>query len=225
MRPTIQYVKDKFDTFNNLLFDGVLPSIPVIITDSKSYYGVFAFKRKTNILGKSYCYDLQMRISRRFDLPENELEDIIIHEMIHYYIYHKNIKDTSKHGMVFVKMMDEINSKYGRNISISKTVNKEVANSDTRKRLHYVCVSELPDGRLGITVSAETRIFDIWTDLPKMFQLKKCKWYASFSPYFNRFPRALKPKIYIVEKDELLKNLNDAKELERVGKVIRPKKE
>lgn len=224
MRPTIQYVKMKFDEFNILLFDGMLPSISFVITDSVSYGGLFVCKKSRDASGNWSICDLQIRISKRFDLPEKDLEDIIIHEMIHYYIFYKKIKDNSKHGRIFTQKMKEINDKFNRNVKISTTYSKEIFDGDTRMRLHYLCVSELQDGRCGVTVTAKSRIFDIWNTLPELFQLKKYTWYASFNSYFNRFPKVQKPKIYSVDKKELMDNLENAVELERKMNVIEPKK-
>lgn len=68
--------------------------------------------------------------------------------------------------------MKEINDKFNRNVKISTTYSKEIFDGDTRMRLHYLCVSELQDGRCGVTVTAKSRIFDIWNTLPELFQLK-----------------------------------------------------
>lgn len=44
---------------------------------------------------ENYC----IRISTAFDLSERELEDVGIHEMVHYYIAVNNIRDTSAGSM------------------------------------------------------------------------------------------------------------------------------
>ena len=54
------------------------------------------------MFGGTKYYDFKLRINKRIDLPEQEIEDIIIHEMIHYHIAYNGIKDTSTHGRVFM---------------------------------------------------------------------------------------------------------------------------
>ena len=59
------------------------------------------------------------------DLPEELVEDTILHEMIHYYIAFNHWSDTSTHGQLFRREMKRINEKGGRHISISYRPNPE----------------------------------------------------------------------------------------------------
>lgn len=59
------------------------------------------------------------------DLPEELVEDTILHEMIHYYIAFNQWRDTSTHGQLFRREMKRINEKGGRHISISYRPNPE----------------------------------------------------------------------------------------------------
>ena len=59
-------------------------------------------------------------MSLTLDLPEQEVEDTILHEMIHYYIAEHQIKDNKAHGREFMRMAQELNEKYG--LHITKTV-------------------------------------------------------------------------------------------------------
>lgn len=61
-------------------------------------------------------------------MPENEWEDILIHEMIHYFIAYQGLNDNAPHGKLFREKMNEINTKYHRNISISRK-NTEVVST------------------------------------------------------------------------------------------------
>ena len=84
MIATHEYVKEKFGEFNRLFFGGKLPTLPICMSNARTFLGACTYKRKKNWLGKTVLYDFKLKISKRLDLPENDIEDIIIHEMIHY---------------------------------------------------------------------------------------------------------------------------------------------
>ena len=86
------------------------------------------------------------RLTRRRKIGE----DVVIHEMIHLYIAFNGIKDSSSHGSVFRKMMNDINLKHGRNITVSTRTTKEQQDSDKRVRGHFLCIVKFSDGRLAV---------------------------------------------------------------------------
>ena len=55
-----------------------------------------------------------------YDFDENDFREIMVHEMIHYYIAWNGIKDNGEHGREFMRIADEINAKYGLNVTIDK---------------------------------------------------------------------------------------------------------
>lgn len=60
-----------------------------------------------------------LRFSSAFDLQEEEWEDTIIHELIHYYLAFFDMNDKTSHGENFKRMMKDINARFGRHVSIS----------------------------------------------------------------------------------------------------------
>jgi len=118
----VQYLKSKFDEFNRLFFDGKLPEIPVGLSRARSYLGICACKRRWAWFGRREYYDFRIRISTRYELTAEEIEDTLIHEMIHYHIWLNRIKDTSAHGEVFRGIMDRINTGYGRHVTVSRNI-------------------------------------------------------------------------------------------------------
>ena len=84
MNITIPYVKQKFEEFNQQMFAGKLPMLPIRLSDAKTFLGVCTYKKRKGKDGKLEKYDFTLRINTRIDLLEEEVEDTIIHEMIHY---------------------------------------------------------------------------------------------------------------------------------------------
>ena len=112
MKMTITYAAQRF---------GALPDVPIALTRATTFLGKVRYRRERRIFGHLRNVDFQIRLSSEFDLPENEWDDVIIHEMIHYHIALNNLRDTSTHGVVFRGIMDEINRKYDRHITVSHT--------------------------------------------------------------------------------------------------------
>ena len=103
-----------------MMFEGKLPGLPIVLSSGKTFLGACAYKKRKTLFGGTKYYDFKLRINKRIDLPEADIEDIIIHEMIHYHIAYRGIKDTSTHGRVFKMLMNDINKRFGRHITISR---------------------------------------------------------------------------------------------------------
>ncbi len=220
MKPTQAYIEQKFAAFNELCFDGKLPEVPIRMSRARSYLGQLAFKRR-RVLFRGWVYsDFVLRISTCLDMPETEVEDTLLHEMIHLYICSNQLKDSSVHGHLFRRMMADINHRFGRHITISHRKSKEDQAQDTQRRAHFICVSTLQSGELGITIAAKSRLFRLWDAVGRFAEVTETRWLLSYDPYFNRFPRALTPKIYRVDNAELREHLTTAKPLIRQGNTI-----
>lgn len=217
MKATIPYVQEKFREYNQLIFNGELPEIPIQLSDAKGFLGVCKYKRRKLPDGTVERYDFRLSINARIDMPEDELDDIIIHEMIHYYIGVNKIADTSAHGRVFRQMMKTINEQYGRHITISHKYTDEQADQayGTRPRWHAVAVVKFRDGRTGVKVLPRVarRIIAFRRNLLWAGGVKQVDLYLSSDPFFNRFPTSTALKIYYVDSEELASHLKDAQAL------------
>ena len=221
MIASIDYVRQKFDYFNELCFQGRLSPLPFRMTSARTFLGLLRYRRSLCGRDKWHYSDFVFVISNKQDYPEAEIEDTILHEMIHYYILSNQIQDTAPHGRVFRQMMDDINRRFHRNITVSHKRTKEEQDNDTEVRQHLVCVISLKSGKTGIAIAAKTRLFQLWERLPLAPEVEACKWYLSKDPYFNRFPRSVSLKVYHVSPQELEPHLAGALRLERKGDTIR----
>lgn len=204
MKATIDYVKRKFDIFNGQMFGGKLPPIHIVLSNARTFSGQCSYRTRRTLLGKKENYDFKLKVSTRIDMDEDELDDIIIHEMIHYYIGYFQQKDSSSHGPLFRKMMEEINAKHGRHISVSHRLTRQQAVDavEAVRRWHVVAVMSFDDGRMGIKV------------LPRVAQsilrYRNCvlrakgvvgvEMFMTDNPFFNRFPSSSALKVHFQEK-------------------------
>ena len=119
MRPTLPYLQQKFDYFNELCFGGQLPQVRLRLSRARTFMGQLRYKRDRKLWLRTTYTDLTISISTYLDLPESEVEDTLIHEMIHLHILLSGLRDTSTHGVLFRAKMREFNVKFGRHLRLS----------------------------------------------------------------------------------------------------------
>lgn len=224
MRPTLAFVTDRFNYFNDKIFGGELKPLTIRLSPARSFMGQLRHSHRRNPDGSVTHYDYRLTISTFYDQTEAELEDTIIHEMIHYYLNHNGVRDTSAHGQHFRAMMNRINKEHGRHITISNRRESQQLSADCARHSYVLCVSTLPDGQRGITVCARTRIFYLYVKLPRLYGVKVMQWFLSRDTFFNKYPKSVTPKIYKITESELAEHLREAVPLICDGKKIRVKK-
>ena len=228
MQIAIADIQQIFSKHNALCFDSKLPIPKIKLGNAKNYLGQLRFKRKKKTHGKWLYCDFCICINTRYEIDRQKLEDVVIHEMIHYYIHYNGIADTSSHGVVFRKMMEDINTRFGRNITIADRGIKPTGKmpSQTRQTLprpFLICVATLTNGETGVTVCARTRAFQIYDNLPLKYDISEFKWYITTDQFYRRFPRSTTAKLYRIKSEVLHQHLTSDTEMVRVGNVIKPK--
>ena len=224
MKATIDYVKKKFNEYNELCFEGKLKALPFRLSHARTALGQVKFMQEKNPDDTWHYYGFVFVISNLLDLPEKEVEDTILHEMIHYYILSNQMQDTSPHGEIFVRMMKDINRRFDRNISITHHTTKEEHDKDTQVRQHIICVCRMRGNQMGITIATKSSLFQLWDEIPNFPKVVECNWYVTTDPYFNRYPRAKTVKIYPIPYDELEEHMKGAQPLVKSGNYIKVKR-
>ena len=213
MKPTVRFIEARFDEFNTLMFGGRLPKIPVALSNAASYVGLCSFKTRRHLLGKPEHYDFKLRISTRFDLPESEIEDTVIHEMIHYYIRLNGIKDTSAHGKVFRQIMADINRTYDRHITVSHRTTKEQREAavSNRPRPRIVAIVSFKDGRQGLKLlpDDDRKAAAYHRALMRSGRVSSIEYYHTSDPWFNRYPTSAAFNVLFVPMEEVLTHLEN----------------
>lgn len=102
-----------FQNFNHDYFNDELPFPKIVVRHSYRTLGYFHCELDLD----GSIIDPTIEISDNYDYTESQFRDILVHEMIHYYLVF-NGKDTKcHHGKEFKKISKEFNSKYGMNIT------------------------------------------------------------------------------------------------------------
>ena len=103
-------MEQKFREYNHLYFHGDLPLPQFGLLKSYRTCGYFSCDK---IVGRRKLKKPRIEISCYFDWEENDLRNVMVHEMIHYYLAYKHID----HGEAFKKMSEDLNQQYGLNIA------------------------------------------------------------------------------------------------------------
>ncbi len=211
MKPTAEYLQERFRKYNEMCFGGGLAEVPISVGRSRTYLGQCLYKRQRKLFGGEQYYDFRIRISAAVDLPEDELDDILIHEMIHYSILSRGIKDTSAHGRLFRGMMSDINGRFGRHITVSHKFTPEDREKlyDTRSRAHIVSIVSLKDGRTGIKVlPADESRASLWRRrMLRTGRIASLEMHPTDDPYFNRFPCSTAQNVVFTDMGLVYKHL------------------
>ena len=226
MKATIPYIEKKFEEFNRLMFDDRLPKLPVELSDAKTFLGVCVYKKRRTLLGKTVCYDFKLRINTRIDLDEAEVEDIIIHEMIHYYIGYHGIVDTSAHGRVFREMMKGINERFGRHIKVSHRPTQEQKEQlcGNRRRLRMVAFVVFKDGRTGIKVLPRIaeKVANYYNVMGRESCIERIEMYMTDDVFFNRYPSSSALRVHYIDRAEAERHLAGAERWVCDGVTVSP---
>ncbi len=207
MFPTVPYIRTRFEEFNRLYFENSLPMLPFCLSKARCFRGRLSYKRTLVSRNEYRNSDFVLRISTCFDLPEEEVEDIILHEMIHYYIAYHHLPDTSTHGHLFRRHMARINRMGNRHITISTRLTPEQQQQITSVRKpHVVAVAHFRDGRLGIkVVPRQVKVIVHFNrEALRCFPIDTIRWYYTEDGYFNQYPSSHALRLYYVSDNEAL---------------------
>lgn len=215
---TLPFIRDSFQRFNKLVFEGKLPTPCFMLSRARTFVGKFEARGKRDWMGRTH-WNYVLRFSTAFDLPQEELEDTILHEMIHFSLRVSDRRDATPHGPNFRAMMDTINARFNRHITISHKSDGSSSLSSRRLSWHIVGVVSFRDGRKGIKVlpRIEQRVLEWNRRVLTSSTVTSTKYYLALHELFQRYPNSTAMKVGIVDEAELNEALKDAIELEIVG--------
>ena len=132
----VEYLTELFWECNKEYFDNSLPTPYIELFDSFKNVARFEyFKNKKG--SKKPIKNQIIKFTKNYDFDENTIRDIMVHEMIHYYIAWNRIKDNKAHGKQFMKMAEEYNQKYGLSIKVTIDVSPFLINKETSKKIPW----------------------------------------------------------------------------------------
>ncbi len=178
-----------FTQFNRDYFEAKLPQPKLALSHSKTQLGAMRFKKCIK-MGKMETFDHSIRVSIMFKQDELGYKNVLLHEMIHYYIAYNNIQDTSPHGVVFRKMMNQLNSEYGWSMKVSESGKAlQVAQERLPRSEFLVLALVLSNGKRFLSVVTPASFRKLNQQVKRVKELESYGWYVSSDVYFNAYPR------------------------------------
>lgn len=118
MVATTQLIEKLYREYNKKYFNDELPTCSFCIHRSFRTLGFFTCRKR-------YCeprkfYKMNISVTNCYDFTENELKYILLHEMLHVFLIHKNsiVEGNVDHGKIFIKTMKEFNKKHNLEIEV-----------------------------------------------------------------------------------------------------------
>lgn len=178
-----------FELFNTRYFAGQLPLPRLELSKARTRLGTMSCRRERTFL-KTVLRDFTIRISTYYEQDQRGYQTVLLHEMIHYYIAFKGLRDDAPHGRIFRSMMAELNAKDGWNISVS-TQMRGAATTDKRpQRKRLVLFIRMKNGERWVSVVNPRYAREMAERLKKLDMVASFGWYASADDFFSRFPQA-----------------------------------
>lgn len=118
MEITKELLTEKFAEYNKLYFKNRLYTPEFKIVQKFSRFGSFSCEK---ISKRGRPQKPRIEISDFYIIDENTLRNILVHEMLHFYLALRHIDVDITHGDEFVKHMNELNETYDLNVVVEYT--------------------------------------------------------------------------------------------------------
>ena len=176
-----------FDTFNRQYFNGELPLPRLALGNSRTRLGSMSCRRRRTLTGWRFS-DFAIRLSTYYDCTERELQTVLLHEMIHYYIAYNGISDTSAHGPAFRTLMERLNSCHGWGIKVRTDTRRWAAAVEQEPQCRLVLALTMADGKHFLTVVNRRYRDAIECKVRRTRDIASHRWVETSDEYFSDFP-------------------------------------
>lgn len=218
MRFTTEFAAQAYKRFNDQIFGGRLPQVPLRLSDARTFVGKCA-PRHSHILrsGHHADDDFYLAFSTAHDLTQAQAEDTVIHEMIHLFINLHNLGDTSHHGPLFKSLAASINATHNRHVTISHktatagsaaTANAPTTAAPTAKTCAIAIIRDHKGWGfklLPATSKSITRYYQGVINHVDTFEL----YVAEIDSYLAAYPVSSALHVYRLSRDQVLSHLSD----------------
>ena len=112
-----------FDKCNVSYFEGKLPLPMFDLLHSFRRCGYFHCDYEHGWFSRT-LYNFRISMTDYYDFTPKQFEDILVHEMIHYYLAYFGIDKSLSHGRKFKQMAKRLNETYGLNVTKTLDITK-----------------------------------------------------------------------------------------------------
>ena len=189
MNLTAQYLRERFRQLNRQYFDNQLPEPRLMVSRSRTMLGQFSCRRRRKALFTTELSALTIRVSEYYEQTGDEIDDTLLHEMIHLRIATSRRRDTSPHGPLFRAEMERLN-RQGRHITVSARTARLQVSAANRRRQHLVLALTTKDGQHYLSVVHPSYRNYVERLIARAPTIATHSWHVSTSPFFDDFPQA-----------------------------------
>lgn len=188
MQATTDLLKAWFNELNGRFFGSELPVPHFAVGNSRTALGTMTCRRRRIGLLK-WQVERTISISNYYDRSEDDFKNVLLHEMIHYCISVKNLKDTSPHGVIFRRIMARVNAE-GCHVSVREKQPLAVAerNMQSRKPAVVLSMCDHKGARL-LTVVNSSYALRLENRLRRQREVASWQWHLSTDETFNTWTR------------------------------------
>lgn len=210
MQITTDWIAAQFGQFNQDYFGGKLVPPKFSVNNARTRLGSFSFKYQRSrllglpSLGEGQRVGFHIRLSNYYDVPEVEFQNVLLHEMIHYYIAVNRFKDDSTHGTMFRSIARRINKQGWHIVVRTDTRNWPVAERNRKKsvdRKRIVLAANTTDGKYFLSVIGPGSVRKVKLQIARTPQIREARWFETSDSYFQHFPQCRTLRGRIVKKD------------------------
>lgn len=195
----VDELRTLFHHCNDKYFDGKLPEPKFRVAHSRTRLGTFSFKmfrgrRRIGPFGLPLLKSAEkssflISISDYYLMTSDQLEDVMTHEMIHFSIAYTGLKDSAPHGVVFRGMMDAINRKYGRHISVMTSTKGWKPRVAPKPQTYLVLGLKMNDGTCYLSSVNPSSAGHLELQIRRIPDIVFHKWVETGDEFFRSFPR------------------------------------
>lgn len=205
MQIDVNWLSTNFNRFNADYFNGELPLPRFRISNARTELGTFKSKVKGN--GGSRSKE-KGNDNREFTISLSDywtgdvffFQNILLHEMIHFYIVYHRYKDNSPHGTLFRAQMKRLNL-LGWDISIGKKLSELKPANKTPNDWRVVLAVVTNDEKYYLCVISQGSVRRLDMKLRRTTWLKKYSWHITNEDYFQTFRQCRSLRGKFVTKD------------------------
>lgn len=188
-RAYLEFLKEKFRSFNALYFNSELKEPNFAIFNSKHTLGLCIKSNIYNFIAQKYEIMYEIKISKYYKLSNYDICNTLLHEMIHLYIFQKDLRDNSTHGNLFHNIANKING-WGWKITDKANLSDDIKLTKSNKNYNVFIVNFLNDknNKKFIFVSSNKSVNTFLNHINKSSHIELITHFISNNQIFDKFP-------------------------------------
>ena len=208
---TKEWMENRFEIFNRQYFQGQLPKPGFTLSRARTQLGQCRCRyKKRGLWQRNKLESCVIALSTYYDMEEREACNVLLHEMIHYYIAHNQLKDTSAHGRLFRQIAQSLNARWGWQVSVKTSVEGWALAQPQKNTTEtfLILAVETSGGACYLSVVMPSYAHKLEAEIQKSREVIHHRWYTSRDDCFKGFPKVRSLRGRKMSKEDLSRTLS-----------------